>query len=75
MSDYRKPIFQPLYSDDGSDLTPQPLGITFVLGPVAVVAGAVAAAVAAAGAAAAYNVVYAAELAAQVSEVTWSNAE
>ena len=73
MTNYKKPEFQSLYSDDGNDLTPQPFGITFVLGPVAVVAGAVAAALA--GYVAGYNVGYAYEAIAQWSEITWSNAE
>lgn len=73
MSDYVKPDIKSLYSDGGEDVTPITMGITFVLGPVAVVAGAVAAAVAAAGAAVAYNV--AAVVEAVYSETTVTNSE
>lgn len=73
MSDYVKPDIKSLYSDGGEDMTPVTMGITFVLGPVAVVAGAVAAAVAAAGAAVVYNAVVAVET--MYTETTSTNSE
>ena len=75
MSNYVKPSVNSMYSDEGNEMIAPTAGITWILGPVAVVAGAVAVVIAGAGVGAGYNLALAYEVSAAWSEVTWSNAE